>query len=117
MEPPLRSHSVQVPWPFTKIGTRQLSEYQLWNKTRKGDQFTWAGMWEGRPIRFVTEPKLADKGIHFRTSSNARIHFQRDLGPCYVEIRLEPGTRMDPESRERFRAFAQQYDSREIRIK
>jgi hypothetical protein len=81
-------------------------------KTVKGRFIEWAGVWEGHAIRFTTEPKLLDKTIHFMTSSNARIQFQRDLGPCYVDL-VVLGY-LEPLSLGRLRRLAQSNDTRQV---
>lgn len=77
-----------------------------------GDRITWRGTWRGRPVRFVTEPKLADTSVYFLTSSNARINFDRPLGAQVVELR--PLTPIDDLAG--LLAYCQQYDTRPLRL-
>lgn len=108
----------QSDWPFTKI--KELSPEArrgvgAHSKTLPGRLIVWAGIWEGRLVRFRTEPKLINTDLYFNTSSNARICFTRDLGACFVELRIE--TPMPDDSAERLRAFAQQFDTRPVHLK
>ena len=98
-------------WPFTKVATRPPVGW----KTAKGDQFTWVGMWEGRGIRFRSEPKLLSTDLYFNTSSNARIQFTRDLGACYIDLCVIGWIAAD--SLARLAPFAQQFDTRQVRAR
>jgi hypothetical protein len=106
-------------WPFTKL--RDVNPWQragraTHSKTDPGRLIEWAGIWEGQAIRFISEPKLINTDLYFLTSSNARIQFARDLGACYVELRVVHGN-FSPESLERLQKLAQAFDTRPVRIK
>ncbi len=99
-------------WPFAKIEERAPDRRGAHQKTLPGRFIRWCGVWEGRPITFTSEPKLVNTALYFLTSSNARIHFTRDLGANYVHIRIDQP--LTAESLRRFNEFAQIHDTRQV---